>query len=262
MMRQFCKVVSCGRMSKKLNLCDAHYQRFRKGQSLDKPIRKWKARPYNSICKEENCDEPNFAVGLCRKHYLRNWRRKRAAKLGLLLSFILLSPLHGSELNPLQQLNKLRIEPESDCGKPYSRYLYVYLEYRGDSDLENRIVRFWGKGIYSPYDKVIYSSTKETDIEHLIAREQMHVSGLACNASEQTKRSAITELENLVLSTPEINRGQKKSLDFAHWKPEFNVCFYAAQTVKVKYLYDLSVDQEEHDALKSVIKECKSFEME
>lgn len=257
MMRQFCKVVSCGRMSKKLNLCDAHYQRFRKGQSLDKPIRKWKARPYNSICKEENCDEPNFAVGLCRKHYLRNWRRKRAAKLGLLLAFIPLSNLQGSDV--LADLNKLKVVEDEKCRLKYEEEEEVFDSYERDKGLRQRVIYYRG-GRYAPYTAHEFRPNEKSDLEHLVARKEAFRSGL-CHQSKEAKIAFITSLPNLVLAQKYVNEVLKSDKDASGYIPPMNRCFFVATVVKVKNLFQLSVDSKEKEALEAAIKGCQSFEM-
>lgn len=162
----------------------------------------------------------------------------------------------------LDQLKSLTVEPETDCGKHYSRYEKVYSEYRSDDDLENRIVRFWDKGVYSPYDKVTYDNIIETDIEHLIGRKQAHLSGFACRNNRGMMRSFVTDLNNLVTCTPEENRGAKKDYDASGYLPKENTCWFAAQAIKVKYLYNLSVDKLERDALLKTVSNCTNFRME
>lgn len=160
----------------------------------------------------------------------------------------------------MDQLKSLNVEPENDCGKHYSHYQYVYLAYRGDEDLENRIARNQG-GIFSPYDKITYDSIKETDIEHIVARKQAHLSGFACKSTEQTKRSFVTDLNNLTLATPKVNRGDKRDKDAANYMPQENKCWFAATVIRVKFLYNLSIDKRERDALYKTVSTCHDYEM-
>ena len=166
---------------------------------------------------------------------------------------------------PLEDLESLTVEPEGQrCeGKPYEHYQDAYREYEsdiGEYGLEERIVRYQ-RGIYSPYDGETYDSIKQTDIEHITARHQAHVSGL-CEAPKTAKVAYTKDLRNLTLATPEVNRSQKSDKDFGHWKPDRNDCWMAARIVATKRVWALTVDQRERDELESTIKDCTSFEMQ
>ena len=68
----------------------------------------------------------------------------------------------------------LTVAPEERCS-PYDAD-----DYRYPQSVENDIVRELG-GVYSPYTCESFDSTRETDIEHIVARSEAHDSGL-CRA--------------------------------------------------------------------------------
>ena len=51
-------------------------------------------------------------------------------------------------------------------------------DYRYSQSVEQRIVAEMGEIVYGPYTGTYFSSTGETDIEHIVARSEAHDSGL------------------------------------------------------------------------------------
>ena len=115
-------------------------------------------------------------------------------------------------------------------------------------------------GIYGPYTGQWFSSTGDTDIEHIIARSEAHDSGL-CASNAETRREFASDLLNLTLAAPDINRYQKSDKDAAEWLPVENECWYADRVVQVRQKYALTIDQPEADALDAVLSACSSMEM-
>ncbi len=147
----------------------------------------------------------------------------------------------------------LVVAPEHRCSP------YVRADYKYSQSLEPRIVRQLG-GIYSPYTNRVFSSTRETDIEHMVATSEAHDSGL-CAAPDRTRRRFASDLDNLTLASPSVNRRQKKGKDAAGWLPAENACWFAAQVVKVKQKYGLSIDRRERRALERVLGKCVPSEL-
>ena len=114
--------------------------------------------------------------------------------------------------------------------------------------------------IYGPYTGTHFASTRETDIEHMVARSEAHDSGL-CDGDDAMKRAFASDLLNLTLASPNVNRYQKSSKDAAGWLPTLNKCWFANRVVKVRVKYGLTVDRTEADALEAVIAACTSFDM-
>ena len=132
-------------------------------------------------------------------------------------------------------------------------------DYPYSPSVEPRIVQTLG-GIYGPYTGTWFQSIRETDIEHIVARSEAHDSGL-CAASPATRAEFASDLLNLTLASPSVNRHQKVAKDAAEWLPELNRCWYVDRTVQVRREYWLSIDRAEADAIESVLAECESTEM-
>lgn len=126
--------------------------------------------------------------------------------------------------------------------------------------MEQQIVAGMGGIIYGPYTGTWFDSTSETDIEHIVARSEAHDSGL-CAADRATRRQFASDLINLTLASPPVNRSQKSGKDAAEWLPELNHCWFAARVVEVRQQYSLTIDDRERDALESILAGCASTEM-
>ncbi len=147
----------------------------------------------------------------------------------------------------------LRIAPESRCE------IYRPEDYSYPQSVEEDIIEMLG-GIFSPYTGECFASRGETDIEHMVARSEAHDSGL-CSASPETKRAFASDLLNLTLASPQVNRFEKIALDVAEWQPEQNVCWFAQRTVDVRRKYGLTIDQREANAVDEILKGCTSTEL-
>ena len=114
-----------------------------------------------------------------------------------------------------------------------------------------------GGEICSPYTGECFESRTETDIEHIIALSEAHDSGL-CAATDEVKRQTFaSDLLNLTLASPALNRYEKRDRDAADWLPERNRCWFAAQIVAVRLAYGLTIDQREADALEATLSELR-----
>ena len=88
----------------------------------------------------------------------------------------------------------LTVAAEYRCS-PYDADDYPYPQ-----SVEPRIVADMGGIIYGPYTGSTFSSTRETDIEHIVARSEAHDSGL-CAAGDATRRQFSSDLLNLTLAS-------------------------------------------------------------
>ena len=157
---------------------------------------------------------------------------------------------------PAQPSNLWRgitIAPENRCS-PYDSD-----EYRYSPSVEPRIVEAQG-GIYGPYTGTWFESIKETDIEHIVARSEAHDSGL-CAAGPATWSEFASDLLNLTLASPSVNRHQKSANDIAEWLPDLNQCWYVDRTLQVRREYGLTIDRAEADAVDRILAECESTDM-
>ncbi len=144
----------------------------------------------------------------------------------------------------------LVVAPEVRCS-PYDAD-----DYRYPQSVEDQIVAQLG-GVYGPYTGRWFASDRETDIEHMVARSEAHDSGL-CAADGATRRRFASDLLNLTLAAPSVNRNQKRDRDGAEWLPDQNRCWFAERVVAVRRTYGLTIDQLEADALERVLSNCAS----
>ena len=105
-----------------------------------------------------------------------------------------------------------------------------------------------------------FRSTRDTDIEHIVARSEAHDSGL-CAASAPVKAAFARDLLNLTLAHPRLNRYQKSGKDIAEWTPAVNVCWFAARTLEVRRKYGLTIDHAEAAAVERILAGCPSTDM-
>ena len=101
----------------------------------------------------------------------------------------------------------LEIEPENRCS-PYDRDR----DYPYSQSLEPKILERMDGAIRCRYTGQVYDSLTETDIEHIVAVSEAHDSGL-CSADAATKRRFASDLANLTLSDPAVNRYEKAGKD-------------------------------------------------
>lgn len=147
----------------------------------------------------------------------------------------------------------LRVEPENRC-TPYNSKEYPYSQ-----SVEPEIIRLIGK-VYGPYTGRCFADRYQTDIEHIVAKVEAHDSGL-CAASRSVRRQFASDLLNLTLASPEVNRQQKSGYDAGEWLPQLNRCWFAGRIIAVKRKYGLSVDRREAEALQRVLSQCQSTDM-
>ena len=164
------------------------------------------------------------------------------------------APPDHADPTPAPTWRGLTIADEDRCS-PYDSDDYSYPQ-----SVEPRIVEGMGGIVYGPYTGRRFATTRETDIEHIVARSEAHDSGL-CAADDDTRARFASDLLNLTLASPEVNREQKRAYDAAEWLPQLNRCWYADRIVQVRQKYALTIDQAEADALERVLSGCASVDM-
>ena len=173
----------------------------------------------------------------------------------LALFFLCILPEYAfaqADSSVLQMLEELRVVPEDRC-EPYNSRQYRYSQSVEDVIIDQN-------GLYGPYSGQWFDNKRQTDIEHIVARSEAHDSGL-CAANRETKRYFASDLENLTLASPSVNRHQKVDKDVSEWLPEKNACWFVAQTIKVRIKYNLTIDSKEKEATEKVVSNCDSFDM-
>ena len=147
----------------------------------------------------------------------------------------------------------ITVAPEERCSD------YDPDDYHYSPSVEPRIIEAQG-GIYGPYAGRWFESIKETDIEHIVARSEAHDSGL-CAASAATRSEFASDLLNLTLASPSVNRHQKVKNDVVEWVPELNQSWYVDRITQVRLEYGLTIDRDEADAIDTALATCDSTEM-
>ena len=117
-----------------------------------------------------------------------------------------------------------------------------------------------GGAIYGPYTDTTFRSTRDTDIEHIVARSEAHDSGL-CAAPAAVKAAFVRDLMNLTLASPRLNRYQKIGKDVAEWMPAMNACWFASRTLAVRRKYGLTIDRAEAAAVERILSGGPSTDM-
>ena len=149
----------------------------------------------------------------------------------------------------------LTVAPEHRCSAYNKKRDYPYPQ-----SVERDIVRELG-AVYGPYTGTCFASTRETDIEHIVAASEAHDSGL-CAADAATKARFARDLRNLTLASPRVNRHDKSGKDAAEWIPARNRCWFAARVVDVRRAYGLTIDRREVQALERILTGCESTALE
>ena len=149
----------------------------------------------------------------------------------------------------------LTVAPENRCSAYDKKADYPYPQ-----SVEREIVRELG-AVYGPYMGTCFSSTRQTDIEHIVAASEAHDSGL-CAADRATRTRFAQDRRNLTLASPKVNRHQKSGKDAGEWVPDRNRCWFAGRVLEVKRAYGLTVDRREAAALERMLSRCETTAME
>ena len=172
----------------------------------------------------------------------------------LILSAVLFATLASSQ-DTADTWRGLVVAPENRCS-PYDRKR----DYPYPQSIERDIERGLGR-VYGPYTHTCFASARETDIEHIVATSEAHDSGL-CARDRATRARFASDLRNLTLASPRVNRHRKSAKDAAEWLPERNRCWFAARIVEVRRAYGLTIDRREAAALERILARCDTTDME
>ena len=187
-----------------------------------------------------------------RRPRTRPRRARSALALGCLVGVFVLGVVQGVSAETWRGLT---VVPEHRCA-PYDKKR----DYPYPQSVERDIVRALG-AVYGPYTGRCFASTRQSDIEHVVAASEAHDSGL-CAADAETKARFSRDLRNLTLASPKVNRYQKSGKDAAEWIPHRNRCWFAARVVEVRQAYGLTIDRREAAALERILLGCDSTELE
>ena len=181
----------------------------------------------------------------------RDGTRTRAA----VRSLVVLSALALGSGAAAETWRGLEVAPEHRCSRYNKKADYPYPQ-----SVERDIVRELG-AVYGPYTGTYFGSTRDTDIEHIVAASEAHDSGL-CAADKPTRARFARDLRNLTLASPTVNRHEKSGKDPGEWLPARNQCWFAGRVLAVKRAYGLTVERREAAALEHILSRCASTAME
>ena len=179
-------------------------------------------------------------------------RRRAPLALACLLGLLSLGLLDTASAETWRGLT---VAPEHRCA-PYDKKR----DYPYPQSVERDIVRALGS-VYGPYTGTCFGSTRETDIEHVVAASEAHDSGL-CAADAETRARFSRDLRNLTLASPKVNRYEKSGKDAAEWVPARNRCWFAGRVVEVRRAYGLTIDRREAQALEGILARCETTALE
>ena len=182
---------------------------------------------------------------------VKDWLTGVAISMVISGGLLLIIEVEHSYASPHQDLRQLVVAAEDRCTHYRSK------EYPYPQSVEAQLIKQYG-GVYSPYTGRWFRSSRETDIEHIVAKSEAHDSGM-CRASSQLKAQFARDLLNLTLASVSVNRHQKRGYDAAEWLPKQNRCWFVARVIQVKKKYALSVDPKEYEVLHQVVSGCVSF---
>ncbi|MDE0023087.1 MAG: hypothetical protein OXP69_01605 [Spirochaetaceae bacterium] len=78
---------------------------------------------------------------------------------------------------------------------------------------------------------------------------EAHDSGIA----DDRRPAFASDLDNLTIADPTVNRSQKSAHDAAEWMPTHHRVWFAERVIQVKIDYGLTVDPAERDALEALL---------
>ena len=179
----------------------------------------------------------------------------RAKAIGLLIVSAALFATLASSQDTTETWRCLVVAPERRCS-PYDKER----DYPYPQSIEQDVVRRLG-GVYGPYTDTCFGSARGTDIEHIVATSEAHDSGL-CARDRATRARFASDLRNLTLASPRLNRHQKSGKDATEWLPARNRCWFAARVVEVRRAYEITIDPREAAVLEQILAQCDSSDMQ
>ena len=96
------------------------------------------------------------------------------------------------------------------------------------------------------------------DVEHIVALSEAHDSGLLASMMLAFSGDPL----NLTVAMPGENRNVKSDKDASGYLPPHNRCWFAAQIVRVKMKWGLSVDRKEYDSLAAALTNCPILQLD
>ena len=156
------------------------------------------------------------------------------------------------------ELGMISVRPETECSKDTIA--------DGWEDKEPDIASLHG-GRFSPYDGLCFPNFHYVEIEHIVARKEADESGM-CDRPLAEREEFAVDLLNLTFAPGSLNASKGKldaselsSAEQSLFRDALTAegkCFWAAQTVRVKRKYNMTVDTRERDALDAILLDCET----
>ena len=176
--------------------------------------------------------------------------------------------------DPATSLEHLNAITEADEGSMdgYDRDLFPHwVTIEGSCDTRETVLQRDGTGVttgsdcyptagdwYSVYDQVWLSEPSDVSIDHIVALAEAWRSGASWWTTDQRQTFA-NDLEHAQLIAVSISSNSSKGdSDPSEWKPTNTGvwCIYAREWIDVKYVYGLTADAAEMDALEEMLGTC------
>jgi Protein of unknown function (DUF1524) len=176
--------------------------------------------------------------------------------------------------DPATSLEHLNAITEADEGSMdgYDRDLFPHwITIEGSCDTRETVLQRDGTGVttgsdcyptsgdwYSVYDQVWLSDPSGVSIDHIVALAEAWRSGASGWTTDERKTFA-NDLEHAQLIAVSISSNSSKGdSDPSEWKPTNTGvwCIYAREWIDVKYVYGLTADAAEMDALEEMLGTC------
>ena len=176
--------------------------------------------------------------------------------------------------DPATSLEHLGAIPEADEGSMdgYDRDLFPHwITVEGSCDTRETVLQRDGTGVttgsdcyptagdwYSVYDQVWLSDPSDVSIDHIVALAEAWRSGASGWTTDQRQAFA-NDLEHAQLIAVSISSNSSKGdNDPSEWRPPSTGvwCVYAREWIDVKYVYGMTADAAEKDALEEMLGTC------
>jgi hypothetical protein len=176
-----------------------------------------------------------------------------------------------ADATALSQLASLTVQAEGPS-TGYSRDLFPHWIDQGNNcNTREVVLKRDGTGVsvgsdcyptagrwYSVYDGVYVDSPADVQIDHIVPLAQAWRSGAAGWTTTRRQAFANDLTDPQLIAVSGSSNQSKSDRDPAEWMPPNTSvhCIYVREWIDVKYIFGMTVDQAEHDALASILAGC------
>ena len=142
-----------------------------------------------------------------------------------------------------------QVAPESTPTVTATSVRMSWVYEHSEAEIANRL---GGWPIRLPYSDIVATGPGETDVDHIVPIEEALQSG-AEGWGHDRWRDFQSDLLNLMLANPQVNRHRKGAKGIGEWCPPYHRLWYAWDYSLVKLAYGLTFDRHEADVLKRIL---------